>query len=401
MEAQPLLASNVTQDVALPIHTVMNLSTHGKSDNINSTLILIKTISEDTVFRFPTIYLCCLIFISTIGGSSNLFAAKYTKDSFTLSKSIYMVLFFDSLVTSLGFIVIQGITIFLIMKPNLAYGQISCSALYIAAYVPTSLGPFFVSQISILRWIIVRTKIKECIEQEKTRKKIVVTLLILGLMYHAICFSIGIKHGSPLGILQQVCLYGDKCDDMISGSTQHSTISPVPYLLANLCPPVMDVMTSIHLKKRTDFQKFKMNGQSENQSSRLMKTIEEGSIVDDDSITAYPKLSKLPKKDILEIPLRATVISSISAASYLVLMVIFFTRSMSMIQRSYILTPLSMLLNVIRVPIIVLTTFKKNQTNMAITKSAKKTLGQRKEIYYALEEREERRKNMKESGMID
>ena len=46
----------------------------------------------------------------------------------------------------------------------------------------------------------------------------------------------------------QVCLYGDKCDDMISGSTQHSTISPVPYLLANLCPPVMDVMTSIHLK---------------------------------------------------------------------------------------------------------------------------------------------------------
>ena len=99
-----------------------------------------------------------------------------------------------------------GITIFLIMKPNLAYGQISCSALYIAAYVPTSLGPFFVSQISILRWIIVRTKIKECIEQEKTRKKIVVTLLILGLMYHAICFSIGIKHGSPLGILQQVNL---------------------------------------------------------------------------------------------------------------------------------------------------------------------------------------------------
>ena len=39
-----------------------------------------------------------------------------------------------------------------------------------------------------------------------------------------------------------------------------------------------------------------MNGQFENQSSRLMKTIEEGSIVDDDSITAYPKLSKLPKK---------------------------------------------------------------------------------------------------------
>ena len=48
MEAQPLLASNVTQDVALPIHTVMNFSTHEKSDNINSTLILIKTISEDT-----------------------------------------------------------------------------------------------------------------------------------------------------------------------------------------------------------------------------------------------------------------------------------------------------------------------------------------------------------------
>ena len=99
-----------------------------------------------------------------------------------------------------------GITIFLIMKPNLAYGQLSCSALYIAAYVPTSLGPFFVSQISILRWIIVRTKIRECIEQEKTRKNVVVTLLILGLTYHAICFSIGIKNGSPLGILQQVNL---------------------------------------------------------------------------------------------------------------------------------------------------------------------------------------------------
>ena len=50
------------------------------------------------------------------------------------------------------------------------------------------------------------------------------------------------------------------------------------------------------MKKRTDFQKFKMNGHIENQSSRLMKTIEEGSIVDDDSITAYPKLSNLPKK---------------------------------------------------------------------------------------------------------
>ena len=48
MEAQALLASNVTQDVALPTDTVMNFSTHGKSDNINSTLIPIKTISEDT-----------------------------------------------------------------------------------------------------------------------------------------------------------------------------------------------------------------------------------------------------------------------------------------------------------------------------------------------------------------
>ena len=54
--------------------------------------------------------------ISTIGGSSNLFAAKYTKDSFTLSKSIYLVLFFDSLVTSLGFIVIQGMLD--LEKPN-------------------------------------------------------------------------------------------------------------------------------------------------------------------------------------------------------------------------------------------------------------------------------------------
>ena len=52
----------------------------------------------------------------------------------------------------------------------------------------------------------------------------------------------------------------------------------------------------IFMKKRTDFQKFKMNGHIEFQSSRLMKTIEEGSIVDDDSITAYPKLSNLPKK---------------------------------------------------------------------------------------------------------
>ena len=102
------------------------------------------------------------------------------------------------------------------MKPNLAYGQISCSALYIAAFVPTSLGPFFVSQISILRWIIVRTKIRECIEQEKTRKKIVVTLLILGLLYHAICFSVGIKHESPLGILQQVNLIPFTLTSLIS-----------------------------------------------------------------------------------------------------------------------------------------------------------------------------------------
>ena len=83
-----------------------------------------------TVFRFPTIYLCCLIFISTIGGSSNLFAAKYTKDSFTLSKSIYLVLFFDSLVTSLGFIVIQGMLDF----------QGSCTLIYIR---PVNLHPLF------------------------------------------------------------------------------------------------------------------------------------------------------------------------------------------------------------------------------------------------------------------
>ena len=39
-----------------------------------------------------------------------------------------------------------------------------------------------------------------------------------------------------------------------------------------------------------------MNGHIENQTSKLMKTIEEGSIVGDDSITTYPKLSNLPKK---------------------------------------------------------------------------------------------------------
>ena len=58
--------------------------------------------------------------------------------------------------------------------------------------------------------------------------------------------------------------------------------------------------------------------------------------------------NNFPKKDILEIPFRATVISSISATSYLILMGIFFTRTMSMTQRSFILTPLSMFLNVIR-----------------------------------------------------
>ena len=99
---------------------------------------------------------------------------------------------------------LAGVTILLIMKSNLAYGQISCSVLYIAAYVPTSLGPFFVSQISILRWKIVRNNVKDCIEQEKIRKKIVISLLVLGLMYHAICFGVGMVQGSPLGILEQV-----------------------------------------------------------------------------------------------------------------------------------------------------------------------------------------------------
>ena len=51
-----------------------------------------------------------------------------------------------------------------------------------------------------------------------------------------------------------------------------------------------------------------------------------------------------------------------------------------------------------RVPIIVLTTFKKNKDNAAITKSEKKTRGQRKEIHYALEAREERLKSKREDG---
>ena len=71
----------------------------------NATQIKVEKESE---FRFPEFYLVCLMLIATIGAISNLSSAKYTFTSFTLSKSIYLVLFFDSIVTSLGFIIFQG-----------------------------------------------------------------------------------------------------------------------------------------------------------------------------------------------------------------------------------------------------------------------------------------------------
>ena len=59
-------------------------------------------------------------------------------------------------------------------------------------------------------------------------------------------------------------------------------------------------------------------------SSFLKKLAEEGSPLGNNS-----NKDSLPKKDILEIPFRATVISSISATSYLVLIGIFFTGALA------------------------------------------------------------------------
>ena len=59
-----------------------------------------------------------------------------------------------------------------------------------------------------------------------------------------------------------------------------------------------------------------------------------------------------------------------------------------------------LLVSFFRVPIIVLTTFKKNKDNAAITKSEKRTGRQRKEIHYALEAREERLKSKRENNTI-
>ena len=75
-------------------------------EDINNTTYL-KT-NQESEFRFPTFYLICLMLIATLGTISNLSSAKYTYTSFTLSKSIYLVLFSDSIVTSVGFIIIQG-----------------------------------------------------------------------------------------------------------------------------------------------------------------------------------------------------------------------------------------------------------------------------------------------------
>ena len=59
-----------------------------------------------------------------------------------------------------------------------------------------------------------------------------------------------------------------------------------------------------------------------------------------------------------------------------------------------------LLVSFFRVPIIVLTTFKKNKDNAAITKSEKRAGRQRKEIHYALEAREERLKSKRENGTV-
>ena len=94
MEVRELRAANFSQ-------TIMNNSILSKN--------VVSLMSEnDDSYRFSNFYLTCLMLIATIGCISNLSSAKYTFTSFTLSKSIYLVLFFDSIVTFVGFLGIQG-----------------------------------------------------------------------------------------------------------------------------------------------------------------------------------------------------------------------------------------------------------------------------------------------------
>jgi hypothetical protein len=94
-----------------------------------------------------------------VGTVTNGTSLVHILKTFNVKKSVYLIILLDAVVSLGGFTALNLVSLAFAVIPGLAYGKVACANLFLSSFIPINFGPFFVSQISIFRFILVRKKV--------------------------------------------------------------------------------------------------------------------------------------------------------------------------------------------------------------------------------------------------
>lgn len=159
-------------------------------------------------FRFDPVTIGFFALFGLSGIACGLTCLFYIVKTFTLSKSVYLPIFFDAITNVVAFSVLLLISVAFAAVPNFSYGKSGCTILFLSAFVPWNFSPFFMSQISAIRLLLVTKNHHEDVAQsDKFYQLVVKTLFFMAIMYVAIYSSIGFIEDIPISIIEQVTTF--------------------------------------------------------------------------------------------------------------------------------------------------------------------------------------------------
>jgi hypothetical protein len=168
-------------------------------------------------------------------------------------------------------------------------------------------------------------------------------------------------------ILLQTCLHGEY------GRPPHKNILLffiAPNVIANILPIVVDVTTVLYVKRYTMGSTAPTPSGTPLINLRNIKRLIRRRTDQVLNVQTLPDIlisqPHIKRKNVLEIPLKATVLSSFSAIPYLLLGSVVGNLDIPLSVRAYVLTFGSLLVNILRCTVVVSTIFKSNQANQVL-----------------------------------
>ncbi len=351
---------------------------------------------DQTKFVFDQWFIVASVILSVIGTITNVYSFVRIWKTFDTSKALYLILALDAGLTVLVFALTAIVAAVFLMYPGSVQNRIGCNFYNFGQFTIGIYCTFLLSLISIVRYRIVKSGASAW--QNRFRTAVVLGIAILGFVYSLVYLAMGNYFDLAFLNTVEYCMNGDNARK----SSKFIILVAIPDVSAGIYPAIFDCLTYYAIKKDINITALPSAQSQPRPPAASSSSRPPASIAWDSTSTPTPEAGQQWKsrrqmsierkrlqqrQELLEVPLRATILSTILGLPF-----IFFGIMAANIQwpvkvKAHLYFFIALALGIVRNPIMVIMTFKSNESNKAATREVDRELKRQKVISRALKNR--------------